>query len=394
VDDETGEPIGRLITQAGKFEPGDPKKVTWGYSEGRSSARDGSFSTTVRWDEGWTARILADGYLPQPVITSAPPADKEEIVVTLRLKRGPKVRGVVLDHSGKPVKDAAVFAVGPTGLNLVAGQAWRSFGGKDDEARPVTTDAEGRFEIPAGEAKSLAVSHTAFDAWPAAIPTTELTIRLPEPARVEVELDIEGADKESVIFYQLLSHLMPEFAGVESSREVKIANPGKLSLTALPPGKYQICRRIMNRLGDIGTGAMLEREFFEVKAGQTKTINYKRDKGARLRGKVTWPEGTKLSGVVVSVRALLDQKGPFDNHEWPIDYASQTAAADGTFLTERIPPGKYFLTAEGYTPLSHEQGFRTGVQGPSHRVQITVDVPAKGEVMLPELALKSTEAGK
>ncbi len=123
VDDATGEPIGRLITQGGKFDPSDPKKVTWGYSESRSRSRDGSFSTTIRWAEGWTARIVADGYIPQPVLGSAPPANKNDIEVTIRLKRGPNVRGAVLDHAGKPVKDAAVFAIGPTGVNLAAGQA-------------------------------------------------------------------------------------------------------------------------------------------------------------------------------------------------------------------------------------------------------------------------------
>jgi len=115
VDSATGKPVAPFITQSGKFDPADPKKVSWGYSEGRSSSRDGSFSTTVRWTEGWTARILADGYIPQPVITSAPPDDVDEMEVVIRLRRGPKVRGVVLDHIGKPVKDAAVFALGPTG---------------------------------------------------------------------------------------------------------------------------------------------------------------------------------------------------------------------------------------------------------------------------------------
>ena len=132
VDDETGKPIERLITQAGKFDPAVPAKVTWGYSEGRSSARDGSFSTTVRWAEGWTARILADGYIPQPVISTAPPADKSEIVVTIRLKRGRAVQGEVIDHAGKPVKAASVFAIGPTGLNLAAGKAWSSWGEPND----------------------------------------------------------------------------------------------------------------------------------------------------------------------------------------------------------------------------------------------------------------------
>src|SRR5262245_10329881 len=60
VDAETGEPVEAFITQAGKFDPKDPKSVTWGFSETRNTS--GRFSATINWNEGWTARILADGY--------------------------------------------------------------------------------------------------------------------------------------------------------------------------------------------------------------------------------------------------------------------------------------------------------------------------------------------
>src|SRR6185436_18310561 len=95
VDDETGKPVAPLIVQAGNFDPADPTKVTWGYSEGRSSATDGSFSTTIQWGAGWTARIIADGYLPQPVLIESSPEDKNELEVLIRLKRGRLVRGRV-----------------------------------------------------------------------------------------------------------------------------------------------------------------------------------------------------------------------------------------------------------------------------------------------------------
>jgi hypothetical protein len=389
VDDATGEPIGRLITQAGKFDPADPRKVTWGYSEGRSSSRGGSFSATVRWADGWTVRILADGYVPQPVLTSAPPADKDEIEVTIRLKRGPMVRGVVLDHTGQPLADAAVFAIGPTGVNLAAGQVI------GNEAKSARTDAAGRFELPVGEAKSVAVSDPSFDAWPAAIPATgDLTIRLPEPARVEIDLDIEGADKDSVIFYQLLTQGRPEFAGLQSTREVTIANPGKLTFAALPPGRYQFSRNVMNRVGELGFGGMLDRQFVELKAGEVKKIGYVREKGARVRGKVTWPAETKLMGTVISIRSEKAEKGPFDQHEWTTTYASLAAAEDGTFLTERIPPGTYLIEAAAYVPLTQEQRFRTGIIAPSLRAQARIEVPAEGELTVPDLVLKPNMEGE
>lgn len=384
LDDATGKPIEiSLIVQAGKFDPADPKNVQWGFSEGRSSARDGSFSTTIRWADGWTARILADGYIPQPVITSAPPDDKDEIEVVIRLRPGPKVKGVVLDHTGKPVKDAAVFAIGPTGLNLAGGQAVGS------EAQGARTDSQGKFELPIGDARALAVTHATFDAWPAEIPAKgDVTIRLPQPAKVEVDLAVDGADKESVIFYQLLTEGRKEFAGLRLERETRMANPGKLTLASLPPGRYQLCRSVMNHLGEIGFGAFLDRQFFELKAGESKSIDFAREKGARVRGKVTWPAETKLMGIVVALKSEKAEKSPLEGHEWTTVYASHTADADGKFLTERVAPGKYVLAASAYVPLTPEQRFRTGVILPSFRAQITIEVPAEGELTVPDLALK------
>jgi hypothetical protein len=388
IDAETGEPVFPLITQAGKFDPADPAKVTWGYSEGRSSRRNGTFSTTVRWAEGWTARVLADGYLPAPVLTKAPPADQDTVEVVLRLKRGRLVRGRVLDHEGQPVKGAAVFAVGPTGLNLAGGKAWR-FGGEDKAAKPVLTDAAGRFELPAGGATQLAVSSESLDAWPAPVPEEgEVVVELPAPVRIDVAYDIEGGAAKGEVFYQLLAHRMRGFERIECTRELPIANGSTLSLAALPPGRYQICRTVKNRIGELGMGAMLDRQFLELKAGETRTIRFVREKGARARGKVIRPEGTKLAGVVVTVKSEKTEKDPFEGHEWQTEFASDTVAEDGTFRTELIPPGRHLVVAEGYTPLTPEQRFRTGVIVPAFRAEVTVDVPATGEVVVPDLRLE------
>ena len=384
LDDATGEPVPRIVIQGGLFDPAKPDEVKWGYSESRSGRRDGSFSTTINWAKGWTARVVAGGYISQPLLTSAPPADQDEIEVVIRLKRGPMVRGVVLDHQGQPVKGAEVMAVGPIAAYLPDSQDYD----------PALTDADGRFELPVGEAEMLAVSHATLEAWSAEIPAEgNATIRLPEPARVDIELDIEGADEESEIFYQLLTEGRPEFQHVRIERNVKITNPGKLSLSALPPGRYQLCRSVMNRLAQIGKGAMLERQFFELGAGEQKSIQFVRKQGVRVRGKVALPEGTELQGTIVSIRSLLDQKDPSGNHEWPIVYASQTTGEDGSFLTERIPPGKYLLVAEAYRTLTQEEQFRTGIILPSFVAEKTIDVPADGEPLELSIELEGAEAG-
>ena len=99
-------------------------------------------------------------------------------------------------------------------------------------------------------------------------------------------------------------------------------------------------------------------------------------------------------GIVISVRSEKAEKSPFDEREWTTTYASQTAAADGTFLTERIAPGKYLLVADAYAPLTPEQRFRTGLITPSFHAQVPIEVPAEGELKVADLALKPIRAGE
>ena len=183
VDAETGKPVEAFITQAGKFDPKDPKNVTWGFSETRNSS--GGFRATIQWNDGWTARILADGYVPQPVLSEAPPAGKDRIETVIRLKKGRTVRGRVLDHLGKPVKDASVFAVRSNGLTLAGGRAVNSFDGEEDRTvRGAKTDSEGRFEL----ALSIAAGQGRRTGDPPASTTTR-----PSDCSITIELPSYGA---------------------------------------------------------------------------------------------------------------------------------------------------------------------------------------------------------
>ena len=387
VDDATGEPVTPVKIQAGKFEPDDPTKVQWGYSLSSSSRRDGGFTTTIRWDQGWTARIIAEGYVSQPILNKAPPAGKNELQVEIRLKRGRVVQGVVLDHTGAAMANAGIFPIGPTGVNLAAGGAIARQENASD--KPVhQTDANGRFRVPLGDATSICVSHAAFDVWPVNVPAEgELTIRLPKPARIDIELDIEGAAKNSKVFIQMLNERRKGFEGVRLEREIAIANPGRLTLPGLPPGRYQLCRQVMNQMDGMGRGAMLDREFFELKTGQRQSVRWARKTGAHVVGRVTLNPKQELMGTIVSVREIQERKDPFADRSWPIVLASLTAKKDGTFRSERIPPGKYRLVAEAYRKLTPEEQFRTGWVSPAFRVGLEIDVPESGVLELGDLAL-------
>jgi hypothetical protein len=424
VDAETGKPIEAFMTQAGKFDPKDPKNVTWGFSETRNTS--GRFSTTIKWNEGWTARILADGYVPQPVLSEAPPAGKDRLETVIRLMKGRVVRGRVLDHLGKPVKDASVFAVRPNGMTLAGGRALNSFGDEEDPTvRGVKTDSDGRFELavnvaagqkrPAGDAPAsggatpgLAVSSPALDAWPVPLPEgeAEVVVRLPSPTRVEIHYDIEGSDEEASVFLQLLMYDVDAWKGFEIRREFPVRNRGRVELTSLPPGRYQFARIREIPRGNIVEHRFLDRQYVEVVSEKTTPISFARPAGSRLTGSVEWDQGTKLTAVVVSVRKVAAPGDPANERHFPYLFDARllrVSANDGTqqkpgivgdrglFLTERIPPGTVQVYVEGYAPLTPEQERRTGLVGPALTAEATVTVPESGVV--PSLKLKLMKPG-
>jgi hypothetical protein len=421
VDADTGKPVEAFITQAGKFDPKDPKFVTWGFSETRNTS--GGFSTTIKWNEGWTARILADGYVPQPVLSEAPPAGKDRIETVIRLKKGRTVRGRVLDSLGKPVKDASVFAVRSNGMTLAGGRAVNSFDGEEDRTvRGAKTDSEGRFELPvsvaagqrstagdrpasAGDTPGLAVSSPALDAWPVPLPErdAEAVIRLPSPTRVEIRYDIQGSDEEASVFLQSVMHDVDSWRGFEIVRHVPIRNRGRVELTSLPPGRYQFARSRMIRHGNIGQGQFLDRQFVEVVGDKTTSVSFVRTTGTRLAGSVEWDEGTKLTGVIVSVRKVASPDDPPSERLFPhlldarlLRVSSNPGPEEkpeivgnrGLFLTERIPPGTFEVHAEGFAPLTPDQERRTGLVRATLTAQSTVTVPVSGVVPSLKLELK------
>jgi hypothetical protein len=158
----------------------------------------------------------------------------------------------------------------------------------------------------------------------------------------------------------------------------------------------------MLRYGSMGTSAMLDRVFIELAPGERRTIEFVRASGAPVRGTVTWPEGVELDGIIVSVEAATAEKNPFSDYEDTTIFDRRLAGeykdfqlqgATAPFLTERIPPGRYVIRAEGYAPLSEEQQFRTGLVGPSHTASATIEVPEDGEAPQVELRLEAGREG-
>jgi len=390
VDDQTGKPVTQMMIQAGKIDPKDPKKITWGYSERNTKSKTGQFSTTVRWSEGWTARIVADGYEPHPIISKSPQLGQKEISVEIRLKRGKPILGKIVDHAGKPVSGAKVFSISPRGLNLYGGNAHSRYDDAiDSRAKFVTSKADGSFELPSGGADRVAVSSESLDAWVAKVDSKITnTIQLPAPTSVRLTYDVKNNEKEAEVFYQLLTYLMDDFEKVHSTRKFKIKNGETLEMKSFPPGKYQFCRNKMHSFESIGMSAMIDRVFVEIKAGETTEINFSRPKGKSVAGIVRWSAEDELAGIIINIKSIEQVPDPWDQHKMEVTYDSQLLAGkpqqkiipstESAFKTEPLAPGKYKLQIVAYKAMTQAEMRSTGFRRPDFDITKEIEVTEKG----------------
>src|SRR5205814_354481 len=96
-------------------------------------------------DQKIWARIVAPGYVAQPVTPEilTGPADLKKLVV--RMKKGAKLNGVVLDYQKKPVEGANIYLV-TTGVSLENG-APDPISGRSFSGTSAKTDREGKYSI-------------------------------------------------------------------------------------------------------------------------------------------------------------------------------------------------------------------------------------------------------
>ena len=188
LDDETGRPLTNFWVQTGSTSREKLEEITWDSSfhganilrPGAAESEQGKFwADSYRGsagDNAW-ARVLADGYLPEPV-TAEPlrcPFRVENLEV--RMKRGRELRGKVHDTDGRPVAGVRIFLTGLEGVSEAQQQKWL----------PGTTalsDSAGQFTLRGvrGEAQQVrAFSKEGLAAAPMSVPADgqDLDITLP-----------------------------------------------------------------------------------------------------------------------------------------------------------------------------------------------------------------------
>lgn len=379
VDGQTRKPIEQFMLQQGWPDRKDPAKIVWGGREESSRRPGGKFRYRAGCPKGrqiWL-RVLADGYLPQPVTPKPPAAPASETNLEVHLSRGIEVRGRVLDHAGKPVK-GTVFLAGNQMLTLTDGLAEHFRGSQ------ATTGKDGRFALSgAGTGKEkIVVSTASLHVWLAPVGKLgeDVTIRLPEPAKLALAYDIEGDAKVGEFRLELKTWDMPQWRGaVMSVRKPKVPNGGEAPVEGLTPGVYDLVRMKQLRVGDTGRGVLCDRATLRLEPGRTQRADFVRKTGSPITGDVLGLKAAGAPGAFIYVKPAEANGDPYSRDEWKLrTFDAATCKVDGRFKTARIPPGSYTVIANAYKPEPQTGVVRTGWRLPDFIGTAKVTVPQAG----------------
>lgn len=388
VDDATGKPIERFEQQGGHVDPKDATKITWGYYLRSDGSPEGRFDANIDWTGGWRARILAGGYVPQPILIEPKPGQTKIEGVVVRMKRGREISGRVLDHSGKPVKGASLFLVGSRPVDITGGKAMANgaYGRREDKSVVrYSTDADGRFTLTGvGEdAKSIAVCCPEVDLWIVPVPPADqipngLEIRLPEPGKLIVHYDISGEPDVAELFLQLHTWGIEGWTGVDNRRYPSVKQHGDLVLDNMTPGLYEVVR--------LSNGAFLDRRQVTIQSGKTVTTDFIRKSGAPVTGRIVGldredVQKAKPTSISIMVHKPGDEKNPIAPKFDEVGIApfdKNGKPSDGSFKTGLIPPGDYRVSVNVFIELTPKQRRRTGLIPPGFVGEALVTVPEQG----------------
>ena len=213
VDDETNRPILPFSIQWGLV---SPSGIDWRAHGGtlitdNASAKfvhspenkSGQYVNAMNWNAGFRARIIAAGYIPEPIFVETPKPGMTTVAgVVVRMKRGRTISGRVFDHLGKPVAGANLYVVGTLpGIQFSGGKSVSLAGPLTHTA----SDADGKFSISGigWDASCIAVCTSGLDLWIVHVPPeahNDFQIRLPQAGRLVVRYDVPNAPDEAKVY--------------------------------------------------------------------------------------------------------------------------------------------------------------------------------------------------
>ena len=355
VDDETGLAIPDVIIRGGKVNPDKPGDIIW--AEGFMGIHDKFVINNQR--EGSALRFQANGYVPQTITREAVIASRQTASLTVRMKRGGELHGVVLDHNGHPVPRAKVYLapmeLGYVILGEVMSWSDQTGSGTNWAHTFTTTDAAGHFSLRGvwgNQPRIIVVSEDGQMVQPVPClgPGHDLKITLPEPATLVVRFDILGDVPETYfdLSFRTNGLELPLWEYITVKMTPKVSNGGQIVLSNLTPGIYDFSRDRMGEFGDSAEFVSSDHQSLVLESGRIQQVLLVRSAGERVKGLVTGfvpstnlPEAYIYVGSATAIKSPVDFKSPlrpcFDAVE---------LSQDGTFRTALLGPGNYTLVAE------------------------------------------------
>jgi hypothetical protein len=365
----------------------------------------GSLQLAIYWDEYlhgglWVSRRgegTAEGIVP------ATPAGEGmtwyRVVVAnngslpFALPKLDRTTGRVIDHAGKGVSGATVYLSSNQQVELLNGKnqyqrgepvPWNGPTPQPYGGSKAVTDKDGLFTLTlvGGDRLVVVAGQLVWVARLEAGKGKQQAVRLPQPGKVTIAYDIEGAAKDGVVRLELKTWDMPDWLGVvRTELYVTCRNGQSIDVADLEPGEYDVCRWIeCLRLGDMGEGGMLDRGTLKVESGKASKLEYVRSKGCPISGQVVGLKDANLPGAFIEVLPEQATGNRYVGDEWKLTvFDKLVTGPDGQFKTSRISPGTYMVTAYAYKPEDPNQAMDTGIRMPDLLGKVKVVVPETGQ---------------
>lgn|GEM_PF-2112378 len=204
-------------------------------------------------------------------------------------------------------------------------------------------------------------------------------------AQLTIRYKIEGAeDTAQVLVFDVERKTFfgtsDEFYG-KKARISKVKNGSEIVLTALHPGEYHLCR--IANAGQYGRN-VLDQNTIHLKRGDARLVDITRPSGRHIVGQVVNRNEIHLKHVQVWVCKAIDDS------IWRFRDATShnLCGEDGSFTTDLVSPGKYFVLVEGFERASAPAPSKYFVV-PGYIGVTEVTVPEVGELKPVAIVLKN-----
>jgi len=210
-------------------------------------------------------------------------------------------------------------------------------------------------------------------------------VKLPQPGKLHLKYDIEGAAPVGTVHLHIKSWEMPQFKGVDSMDRPKVNNGGEITIEHLAPGTYDLARSV-----EAGHhGLFCDRTSVVIESGKTVEAGFVRKEGAAVSGKIM---GIDENEKIESAMAVVHPgELPVGERAMFAPSVDAVTIKDGAFKTCKLSPGTYSIEVSVYKPEPPGNGFRSGWQMPDYVGTAKVTVPATGDGPVIAIEMKSTQ---